>query len=81
MGDGVGKVDPKRIPKTMQLFQVDLPILICSVGMIEDTDYYWREVIELCNDCYKKHNNDLAKTMINAIADYLESQSKKQKRK
>ena len=75
----MGKVDPKRIPKTMQLFQVDLPVLICSVGMIEDNDEYWREVIECCHACYMKHNNDLAKAMVNAVADYLEKQSKKQK--
>lgn len=75
----MGKVDPKRIPKTMQLFQVDLPVLICSVGMIEDTDEYWREVIECCHSCYSKHNNDLAKIMVNAVVDYLEKQSKKKK--
>lgn len=75
----MGKVDPKRIPKTMQLFQVDLPVLICSVGMIEDTDEYWREVIECCHSCYSKHNNDLARIMVNAVADYLEKQSKKKK--
>ena len=75
----MGKVDPKRIPKTMQLFQVDLPVLICSVGMIEDTDEYWREVIECFHSCYSKHNNDLARIMVNAVADYLEKQSKKKK--
>lgn len=73
----MGRIDPKRIPKTMELCQIDLPTLICSVGAIEDTDEYWREVINQCDRVYKKHNNELAKRLVMTIADYLEEQSKK----
>lgn len=77
MGDGVGKVDPKRIPKTMQFLQADLPALLLTVGKIEDTDEYWEEVINGCDAVYKKHQNDFAKRMLQAFADYLEEQSRK----
>lgn len=76
----MGKIDPKRIPKTMQLFQKDLPVLICSIGAIEDTDEYWAEVIQQCHAVYEKYNNELAKKMVMAIAEYLDEQSKKVKK-
>lgn len=73
----MGKIDPKRIPKTMELCQIDLPTLICSVGAIENTDEYWREVVYQCDRVYKKHNNEFAKTLVMGIAEYLVEQSKK----
>ena len=73
----MGKIDPKRIPKTMQFLQVDLPALLLTVGKIEDTDEYWEEVINGCDAVYKKHRNDFTKRMLQAFADYLEEQGKK----
>lgn len=73
----MGEIDPKKIPKTMQFLQVDLPALLLTVGKIEDTDEYWEEVINGCNAVYQKHQNAFAKRMLQAFADYLEEQSKK----
>lgn len=75
----MGKIDPKRIPNTMKLFQVDLPALICAVGLVEDNEEYWSEVHAQCNIVYEKHKNELAKSMVLDIAEYLEKQSKKMK--
>ena len=64
----------------MQFLQVDLPALLLTIGKIEDTDEYWEEVINGCNEVYQKHQNDFSKRMLQAFADYLEEQSKKKKR-
>ena len=73
----MGKIDPKRIPKTMQFLQADLPALLLTVGKIEDTDEYWEEVVNGCDAVYRKHQNEFAKRMLQAFADYLEEQGKK----
>lgn len=75
----MGSIDPKRIPNTMQLLQRDLPVLICAVGLVEDTDEYWEEVHYWCHQVYEKHKNELAKRLVNTIADYLEDQAKKKR--
>ena len=54
--------------------------MLLTVGNIEYTDKYWQEVIDGCNAVYQKHQNDFAKRMLQAFADYLEEQSKKKKR-
>lgn len=51
--------------------------MLLTVGKIEDTDEYWEEVISGCHLVYEKHQNDFAKCMLQAFADYLEEQSKK----
>jgi hypothetical protein len=76
----MGRVDPKQIPKTVQLFQVDLLELICAVGMIEDTDEYWEEVFAKCHEVYSRHENKLAKKMVQTVAEYLEEQSRKKEK-
>ena len=73
----MAKIKAEQIPKTMQFLQVDLPALLLTVGKIEDTDEYWEEVISGCHLVYEKHQNDFAKCMLQAFADYLEEQSKK----
>lgn len=73
----MAKIKAEQIPKTMQFLQVDLPALLLTVGKIEDTDEYWEAVINGCDAVYKKHQNDFAKKMLQAFADYLEEQSRK----
>ena len=51
--------------------------MLLTVGKIEDTDEYWKEVIDGCDAVYRKHQNEFAKRMLQAFADYLEEQSKK----
>lgn len=73
----MGKIKPEQIPKTMQFLQTDLPALLLTVGKIEDTDEYWQEVVSGCQIVYEKYQNEFAKRMLQAFADYLEEQSKK----
>lgn len=73
----MGKIKAEQIPKTMQFLQADLPALLLTVGKIEDTDEYWQEVMNGCQIVYEKHQNEFAKHMLLAFADYLEEQSKK----
>lgn len=75
----MARIKAEQIPKTMQFLQVDLPALLLTVGKIEDTDEYWEEVINGCDAVYQKHQNDFAKCMLQAFADYLEEQSKRSK--
>lgn len=51
--------------------------MLLTVGKIEDTDEYWKEVIDGCDAVYRKHQNEFAKRMLQAFADYLEEQSRK----
>lgn len=76
----MGKIDPKRIPKTMQFLQADLPALLLTVGKIEDTDEYWKEVINECDAVYQRHGNEFAKDMLIAFAGYLDKQSRKKEK-
>lgn len=76
----MAKIKAEQIPKTMQFLQEDLPALLLTVGKIEDTDEYWQDVINGCHSVYQKHQNDFAKRMLQAFADYLEEQSKKVKK-
>lgn len=73
----MARIKAEQIPKTMQFLQVDFPALLLTVGKIEDTDEYWKEVIDGCDAVYQKHQNEFAKRMLQAFADYLEEQSKK----
>ena len=73
----MGRIDAKQIPKTMQFLLEDFPALLLSVGMIEDTDEYWSEVVSKCDLVYQKHNTEFVKHMVLALADYLDTQSKK----
>lgn len=77
----MGRIDPKQIPKTVKLFQIDLLSLICAVGMIEDTEAYWREVMDECNRVYMLHENELAKRLVMTIAGYLDDQARERRSK
>lgn len=73
----MGKIKPEQIPKTLQFLKEDLPNLLLTVGKIEESDEYWKQVIDECNAVYCKHNNEFAKDMLIAFAEYLDKQSRK----
>ena len=73
----MARIRPEQIPKTLQFLKEDLPDLLLTVGKIEDTDEYWEEVVNGCDAVYRKHQNEFAKRMLQAFADYLEEQGKK----
>lgn len=76
----MARIRPEQIPKTLQFLKEDLPNLLLTVGKIEDTDDYWKEVINECDAVYQRHGNEFAKDMLIAFAGYLDKQSRKKEK-
>lgn len=76
----MARIRPEQIPKTLQFLKEDLPELLLTVGKIEDTDEYWKEVIDKCDAVYQRHGNEFAKVMLLAFAGYLDKQSRKKEK-
>ena len=77
----MASVRKEDIPDIAQ-FMPEFWEIIKRYWIVEDTDEWWEEVIQTCDQCFKKYNKDLfVRRMLGAFTNYLEEKRNEERRK